>query len=198
MTVDGSATEPLTIENCDVTVTRTEPLALDTLFREITELAQIFDVQQRGRDLIGRLARRLDQMPSITASNTTVAFWFSGLRTPYLAGCCSAPGLYVTELGVTNVLADTREECPEVSWESSADRDPDVLVLADLNRRRIDGDSLDTKEKFLESNPVTRNMTAVRGKRYVVLTGLELYPAIRVIDAMEKLAAGFKSFDLAR
>ncbi|MFV8050805.1 ABC transporter substrate-binding protein [Mycobacterium sp. 48b] len=180
------------------TVSRTEPLALDTLFREITELAQIFDVQERGRDLVAQLTRRLDGPPSITATDTTVAFWFSGLRTPYVAGCCSAPGLYATELGVTNVFADAREDWPEVSWESLADRDPDVLVLADLNRRRIDGDSLDAKVKFLESNPVTKNMTAVRDKRYVVLTGSELDPGIREIDALEKLAAGFRAFGLAQ
>jgi iron complex transport system substrate-binding protein len=180
------------------TVTRTEPLQLDTLFREIGELAQIFDVQQRGQDLIARLTRRLADTPSITTPDTTVAFWFSGLRTPYLAGCCSAPGLYAAELGVTNVFADAREDWPEVSWEALADRDPDVLVLADLNRRRVDGDALDTKVKFLESNPVTRNMAAVREKRYVVLTGSELDPGIREIDAVEKLAAGFKAFGLAR
>lgn len=180
------------------TVTRIEPLALDTLFREIGELAQIFDVQERGRDLIDRLTRRLDDAPSITEPHTSVAFWFSGLRTPYLAGCCSAPGLYATELGVTNVFADTREDWPEVSWEALADRDPDVLVLADLNRRRVDGDALDAKVKFLESNPVTRNMTAVRDKRYVVLSGSELDPGIREIDALEKLAAGFRAFGLAR
>ncbi|OCB43576.1 ABC transporter substrate-binding protein [Mycobacterium vulneris] len=180
------------------TVTRTEPLALETLFREIGELAQIFDVQQRGRDLIARLTRRLEDKPSITEPDTTVAFWFSGLRTPYLAGCCSAPGLYAGELGATNVFADTREDWPEVSWEALADRDPDVLVLADLNRRRVDGDALDTKVKFLESNPVTRNMSAVRDKRYVVLSGSELDPGIREIDALEKLAAGFRAFGLAR
>ncbi|MCV7362035.1 ABC transporter substrate-binding protein [Mycolicibacterium neworleansense] len=180
------------------TVTRTEPLALDTLFREIRELAQIFDVQERGRDLIARLTRRLEDTPSITEPTTSVAFWFSGLRTPYLAGCCSAPGLYATQLGVTNVFSDTREDWPEVSWEALADRDPDVLVLADLNRRRVDGDALDAKVKFLESNPVTRNMSAVRDRRYVVLAGSELDPGIREIDALEKLAAGFRAFGLAR
>ncbi|WKG01568.1 ABC transporter substrate-binding protein [Mycolicibacterium sp. HK-90] len=180
------------------TVTRTEPLTLDTLYREIRELAEIFDVQQRGQDLLDRLLRRLDDVPSSVAPDTSVAFWFSGLRTPYLAGCCSAPGLYATELGVTNVFADAREDWPEVSWEALADRDPDVLVLADLNRRRVDGDALDSKVKFLESNPVTRNMSAVRAKRYVVLTGSELDPGIREIDAVVKLAAGLKAFGLAQ
>ncbi|MBU9765764.1 ABC transporter substrate-binding protein [Mycobacterium sp. TNTM28] len=180
------------------TVTRTQPLALDTLFREIRELAEIFDVPQRGEDLVGRLTRRLESAATVTAPDTSVAFWFSGLRTPYLAGCCSAPGLYATELGVTNVFADARADWPEISWEALADRDPDVLVLADLQRRRIDGDALETKVKFLESNPVTKNMTAVRAKRYVVLTGSELDPGIREIDALEKLATGFKTFGLAR
>ncbi|MGV0805698.1 ABC transporter substrate-binding protein [Mycolicibacterium setense] len=178
------------------TVTRTEPLTLHTLYREIRELAQIFDVQQRGQDLIDRLARRLDDIPATT--DISVAFWFSGLRTPYLAGCCSAPGLYATELGATNVFADTREDWPEVSWEALADRNPDVLVLADLDRRRVDGDALESKETFLESNPVTRNMTAVRNKRYVVLSGSELDPGIREVDAVVKLAAGLKAFGLAQ
>ncbi|WP_442930781.1 ABC transporter substrate-binding protein [Mycolicibacterium sp. 050232] len=180
------------------TVTRTEPLALDTLFREIRELSQIFDVQERGQDLITRLTRRLGDTSSITEPNTSVAFWFSGLRTPYLAGCCSAPGLYAAHLGVTNVFSDTREDWPEVSWEALADRDPDVLVLADLNRRRVDGDALDAKVKFLESDPVTRNMSAVRERRYVVLSGSELDPGIREIDALEKMAAGLRAFGLAR
>lgn len=180
------------------TVTRTAPLEMDTLFREITELAKIFDVQDRGAQLVSALTRRLADAPAIPQRDATVAFWFSGLRTPYLAGCCSAPGLYAREVGVTNVFADAEEDWPEISWEALADRDPDVLVLADLSRKRIDGDALDTKIAFLESNPVTRTMTAVQEKRYVVLTGSELDPGIRQVDAVEKLAAGFVSVGQTR
>lgn len=173
------------------TVTRTAPLKMDTLFREITELAQIFDVQQRGEELVAKLRQRLADAQEVPQQDATVAFWFSGLRTPYMAGCCSAPGLYATEVGATNVFADAREDWPEVSWEVVADRDPDVLVLADLSRKRIDGDALDSKKAFLESDPLTRNMTAVQQQRYAVLTGSELDPGIRQIDAIEKIAAGF-------
>jgi iron complex transport system substrate-binding protein len=179
-------------------VTRTERLSFDTLYREIRELAQIFDVQQRGQDLIERLTRRLDDIPSTTAPDVSVAFWFSGLRTPYLAGCCSAPGLYATEHGLGNVFADAREDWPEVSWEALADRNPDVLVLGDLSRGRVDGDALESKVAFLESNPVTANMAAVRNKHYVVLTGSELDPGIREVDAVVKMAAGLKAFGLAQ
>lgn len=172
-------------------VTRTEPLRIDTLFQEITELAEIFDVQDRGAQLVSQLKQRLAHVDATHGkADATVAFWFSGLKTPYLAGCCAAPGLYAQQVGATNVFSDLREDWPEVSWEALADRNPDVLVLADLSRKRVDGDALDTKKQFLESNPVTRNLTAVANQRYVVMTGSELDPGIREIDAIEKLAAG--------
>lgn len=176
------------------TVTRTEPLRIDTLFQEITELAQIFDVQEHGAELVAQLRQRLDEVtPSQGGGDDrTVAFWFSGVKTPYLAGCCAAPGLYAGMAGATNVFADLSEDWPEVSWEALADRDPEVLVLADLSRKRIEGDSMETKKQFLESNPVTKNMTAVINQRYVVMTGSELDPGIREIDAIERLAAGIE------
>ncbi|MGW5318398.1 ABC transporter substrate-binding protein [Nocardia thailandica] len=173
------------------TVTRTAPLGIDTLFREITELARIFDVQERGAQLVDQLRTRL-QAATARADHPgepTVAFWFSGIKTPYMAGCCSAPGLYAREVGARNVFADAREDWPEISWEAVVAADPEILVLADLSRTRVDGDALTTKTQFLESNPATARMRAVQGKRYVVMTGSELDPGIREIDAIEKLAA---------
>ncbi|MDL9948828.1 hypothetical protein QSJ19_25250 [Gordonia sp. ABSL11-1] len=68
-----------------------------------------------------------------------------------------------------------------------------MLVLGDLSRKRIEGDSLYTKKAFLASNPLSRRLDAVRNQRYVVLTGCELDPGIREVDAVEKLAAGLQS-----
>ncbi|MGC4994757.1 ABC transporter substrate-binding protein [Nocardia salmonicida] len=177
------------------TVTRTEPLTIDTLFREISELARIFDVQERGAQLVdqlkGRLAAATTAIPADPAP--TVAFWFSGIKAPYMAGCCSAPGLYARETGARNVFADQREDWPEINWEAVVAADPDVLVLADLSRQRVEGDALATKMAFLESNPATSRMRAVQGKHYVVMTGSELDPGIREIDAIEKLATGLSA-----
>ncbi|WP_063025098.1 ABC transporter substrate-binding protein [Nocardia niwae] len=175
-------------------VTRTEPLTIDTLFQEISELARIFDVQQRGAQLIDQLKSRLAAATTTPAEPTpTVAFWFSGIKAPYMAGCCSAPGMYARQVGVRNVFADQREDWPEINWEAVVAADPDILVLADLSRQRVDGDALTTKITFLESNPATSRMRAVQGKRYVVMTGSELDPGIREIDAIEKLAIGLTS-----
>lgn len=175
---------------------RTQPLTMDLIYREITDLATIFDVPRSGEDLVAGLQRRLDAV-NPADSGVTAAFWFSDIRTPYMAGCCGSPGIIAAETGLRNVFDDTQDEWPQVSWETVADRDPDVLVLADLSRRTIDGDALDSKIEFLESNPVTRQLSAVRENRYIVVNGADLNPSIRTVDGVEKVADGLSEFGLA-
>lgn len=170
---------------------RSAPFTMDAIYTEIRDLATIFDVAERGDQLIAQLRRR---MASATGTETGIdmAFWFSDIRAPYFAGCCGSPGVIAGTAGARNVFADTSDEWPQVSWESVADRDPDVLVLADLSRRTIDGDALATKIEFLESNPLTRGLTAVRQRRYIVVNGADLNPSIRTVDGAEKVAKGLR------
>ncbi|MGW0160529.1 ABC transporter substrate-binding protein [Mycobacterium sp. NPDC003323] len=174
---------------------RTEPFTMAAVYTEIRELARIFDVTDRGEELIADLEQRVSA--SRMQADADLAYWFSDVRAPYFGGCCGSPGVITDTVGARNIFVDTTEEWPQVSWEVIAERDPDVLVLADLSRRTIDGDALDTKIRFLESNPVTSRMTAVQQKRYVVVNGADLNPSIRTVDGAEKVAAGLRRFGFA-
>ncbi|MFN6554362.1 ABC transporter substrate-binding protein [Mycolicibacterium septicum] len=168
---------------------RSTPFSMDAVYTEIRDLATIFGVVERGDRLIAELRRRMDTAGA-ALSGVDMAFWFSDVRAPYFAGCCGSPGVIAGTVGARNVFADTTDEWPQVSWESVADRDPDVLVLGDLSRRTIDGDALEAKVAFLESNPLTRGLTAVRHRRYIVVNGADLNPSIRTVDGVEKVAKG--------
>ena len=117
-----------------------------------------------------------------------MAFWFADTKSPYVAGGLGSANLLATTVGATNVFSDTVEDWPAVGWETLVDRDPDVLVLGDLARNRFPGDLLADKIAFLESDPVTSMMAAVRGNRYIALHGAEMNPSIRSVDGVEKLS----------
>ncbi|GHC66156.1 ABC transporter substrate-binding protein [Streptomyces flavofungini] len=179
--------------------TRTKTLTMDTVYGEIRDLARIFDVEKRGEKLIADLKSRAAKAAgSIDASDTTLMYWFANSEAPYIAGCCGAPGVITRELGVRNAFANTREEWPQINWETIADRDPDVLVIGDLTRRSQSAESARQKIKFLESNPATKNLTAVKKKRYVLLSGQALNPSIRTVDGIEQVAAALREFGLAK
>ncbi|MFG2561281.1 ABC transporter substrate-binding protein [Streptomyces sp. NPDC048496] len=177
---------------------RTEALTMDSVYGEVRDLAKVFGVQQRGDELVARLRERVRKATDgIDASDATLLYWFSDSKAPYLAGCCGAPGVITRELGAKNVFDDTHEEWPQISWETVADRNPDVLVIGDLTRRAQTAESAAKKIEFLESNPATKNMDAVEHKRYVLLSGQAMNPSIRTVEGLEQVAAGLRTFGLA-
>jgi iron complex transport system substrate-binding protein len=174
--------------------TRTQPLTIDSLYQEIRELAQIFDVPSRGETLVSELeGRRQAALDGIDASGQTVAFWFSDLKTPYVAGGLGAANLLATDVGAVNVFADLDDDWPATTWEDFADRDPDVIVLADLSRQRWPGDQGQEKIDFLQTDPVTKGLTAVAEEQFVSLHGADMNPSIRTVDGLEALAEGLRA-----
>ncbi|WP_330237733.1 ABC transporter substrate-binding protein [Streptomyces sp. NBC_00525] len=178
---------------------RTGALTMDSVYAEVRDLARVFGVPERGEKLVARLRTRVrEAADGLDASGTTVLYWFANSESPYLAGCCGAPGIITRELGLKNVFDDTHDEWPQINWETVADRDPDVLVIGDLTRKSQTAESAAGKIAFLESNPVTRNMAAVRHKRYVLLSGQAMNPTIRTVEGVERVAAGLRGFGLAK
>ncbi|WEH43918.1 ABC transporter substrate-binding protein [Streptomyces sp. AM 2-1-1] len=177
---------------------RSASLTLDSVYTEIRDLAAVFGVRERGEALVAGLRDRVTKATAgIDASGTTLLYWFANSQAPYMAGCCGAPGIITTALGAENVFDDTHEEWPQINWETVADRDPDVLVIGDLTRDAQTAESAGKKIAFLESNPATRNMDAVRNKRYVLLSGQAMNPTIRTVEGIERVAAGLRGFGLA-
>ncbi|MBC2644370.1 MULTISPECIES: ABC transporter substrate-binding protein [unclassified Rhodococcus (in: high G+C Gram-positive bacteria)] len=188
-----------TDESVNADGARTELLRIDTVYKEIRELAAIFDVRDRGEAFVAELQQRFEAASgTVNAAGVSLAYWFADTKTPYMAGCCGSSGIITNSVGAQNIFSDTTDEWPQVSWESVLDRDPTALVLADLSRRSIDGDALDSKIAFLESNPVTQRLTAVRDQRYIVVNGADLNPSIRTVDGVEKTAAALKQWGPAR
>ncbi|MFT7839717.1 ABC transporter substrate-binding protein [Saccharothrix sp. BKS2] len=174
---------------------RTTALSVDDVYREIRDLARLFAVEARGEEVVAGLQRRLAATTEgLDASGTTVLYWFANSESPYLAGCCGAPGVITRALGARNVFDDTDEEWPQVNWETVVERDPAVLVIGDLTRRSQTAESAAAKIGFLESNPVTSRMRAVREKRYVPLSGQALNPTMRTVEGVERVAEALRRF----
>ncbi|MFD6949633.1 ABC transporter substrate-binding protein [Nocardiopsis sp. TSRI0078] len=178
---------------------RSEPLTLDTVYGEIRDLAGVFGVQERGEELVARLEQRVGTATDgLNASDVSLMYWFANSQSPYLAGCCGAPGVITRAVGAENAFADTHDEWPQINWETVADRDPDVIVLGDLTRESQTAETAEAKIDFLESNPATRNLTAVREERYILLSGQAMNPTIRTVEGIEQVADGLRGLGLAQ
>ena len=183
---------------------RKELFTMDLIYQEIAELSEIFDIKERGDALIADLKKReADAVASIEGAagkNLPVVFWFSSKEVSgdaFIAGKNSAPAYILKTIGAKNVVT-TEEEWPLVGWETISQANPAVIVLATMDRRRYAADDPQTKIDFLENDPVTKELDAVKNKRFVMMDAQSMNPTIRTIDGIETLAAGIKSFGLSQ
>jgi iron complex transport system substrate-binding protein len=167
---------------------RPADFSFDGVLAEITEIAALFGVPERGAALVAGQRARLAAAPKGPAG-TTVLWYYSGTKTPYVAGVGGVPAAISTHLGIRNVYGDAGQTWPAGSWEQIAARDPDVIVVADLTRGG-DGDSAQSKIDFLRANPLTAELGAVRAGRFITVPGSAMDPSVRSIGALEAVGAG--------
>ncbi|MGA1802116.1 ABC transporter substrate-binding protein [Rhizobium sp. HT1-10] len=179
---------------------RREMFTMDLIYQEISQLSDIFDIKERGDALIADLRKReataVASIEGPSARNLPVVFWYSSKDVrgdAFIAGKNSAPAYIMKTLDARNVVT-TEEEWPLVGWETIAEANPAVIVIATMDRRRYAADDPKVKLDFLESDPVTSQMDAVKNKRFVLMDAQSMNPTIRTIDGIEVLAKGIKSF----
>lgn len=181
---------------------RKEMFTMDLVYREILDLARIFNVSARGEQLVADLKAReaaaVAKVANASAKGVSVVFWFSSPEVDgdaYVAGKNGAPAYILKTLGARNIVT-TEEEWPLVSWETIAGENPSVIVLGEMDRRRYGADSATVKRQFLESDPVTSRLEAVQKDRLILMDAQAMNPTIRTIDGIETLADGIKRFGL--
>ncbi|MDZ5111840.1 ABC transporter substrate-binding protein [Pseudomonas putida] len=179
--------------------TRLQAFQVDTIYKSVSQLAAIFDVQDRGTALNSELRSRLDsaraQLADKDLAATSALFWFSSadLHTdPYVAGRQGVADFMLRTLGVRNVV-ESSEEWPTVGWETLAKANPTWLIIARMDRRRYPADDYEKKLAFLRSDPVTRNMDAVKHDRIIILDADAMQAGIRLFSGLQTLAAAFAS-----
>ncbi|UTL89202.1 ABC transporter substrate-binding protein [Pseudomonas fluorescens] len=184
--------------------TRLQAFQVDSIYKSVSQLAEIFDVQDRGAalnaDLKGRLDSAKKQLAGKDLSNTSALFWFSSADLgidPYVAGRQGVADFMLRTLGVHNVVEST-EEWPTVGWETLAKANPTWLIIARMDRRRYPADDYRKKLEFLRHDPVTKQMDAVRNKRIIILDADAMQAGIRLFRGLQTLSSAFASGEAAQ
>lgn len=179
--------------------TRSSPFSTRTVYKGIEQLGEIFDRQDRAAEIQAELHARenaaIDKARGLGLQDVTAAVWFSSADLeldPYVAGRKGIPAFMLNAVGIRNVV-ESDEEWPTVGWETVARANPTILVLARMDRRRFVADDVEKKLEFLKSDPVTREMEAVRNNRIVILDAHEMQATIRIVTGIEKLTEAMKT-----
>lgn len=183
--------------------TRSELFSTEQLYKSITQLSEIYDLQNKGTALIEELkaseSEAIEKAQGLNLpEDTSGLFWFSSADMdidPYVAGQKGVPAYMMDKLGVENVVLSD-EEWPTVGWETLAKTDPTFIVIAQMDRRRFPADDVEKKREFLMNDPVAREMTAVREGRIITIDAHAMSPTVRAIYALDQVADALAAYNL--
>ncbi|SIQ96337.1 iron complex transport system substrate-binding protein [Rhizobium sp. RU20A] len=187
-----------TNSSTDVYGSRGALWTMDLLYKEIDELARIFNVADRGQAVIADLKAREAALRAIITpggKKLSYVFWFSSpspSADAYLGGRNGASGYIADLLGGVNAIS-SEAEWPALGWESIIAANPDVIVVASLDRNRWELDKPEAKIKFLTTDPATALMDAVRNNNIFVMDGQAMNPTVRTIFGAEQVAEQLKA-----
>lgn len=162
--------------------------SLDDLFRDLSNLGRIFSVEASAQKQVEQMRSRIDSVRQTVAQaqhTPTVFLYDSGEDRPTTSGRLGMPQALIESAGGRNVMDDVSASWTQVNWESVVERDPEVIVIVDYGPR-----SWQQKRDFLLNQPALKDVRAIREQRFIVLTYLEVTPAVENALAIEKIAAG--------
>ncbi|MFI6373333.1 ABC transporter substrate-binding protein [Streptomyces sp. NPDC050546] len=150
-----------------------QKLTFTSLIETVTALGTLFGEPDAARKLNARLTEQWEEVKAQVkgADPVDVLVFDSGQTAPTVAGGQGLANTLVTTAGGRNVFSDLKSDWGEGSWDEVVRRDPDVILVVDYFTA---GNTARDKIKQLRSDPVLRDVTAVKENRFLVvgLTGL--------------------------
>ncbi len=172
-------------ESCAAVQTGLGPITVEDTYRDLSNLGVIFGAQARADEVITRMRTeiataqaRVRGLPPVTVFD-----YDSGESAPFTAGGLATPTALLALAGGKNVFASLQKSFTSVSWEQVVAADPQCILINDYGTP-----TAAQKQQFLETSPITRNLTAVKSHCFLTLPYDEITPSPRNAEAVTSLA----------
>ena len=172
-------------ESCAHVQASKQSVSVDDTYQDLTDLGQIFDVPQEAQLVINSIEAQIASVRSKVASlpPVTVFDYDSGTSAPFTGPGLAMPNAEITLGGGTNIFAGLKQSWTSVSWEQVVKADPQCIIINDYSTP-----TAAQKEQFLETSPITKNLTAVKNRCFLALTYDEVTPSPRNGEAIVAIA----------
>ena len=172
-------------ESCAHVPPGTTTVSIGDTYQDLRNLGQIFNVRARAAKVIsGMQAQVAAARAKIDGLKPVTVFDYdSGESAPFTGPGLAMPTALITLGGGTNIFGSLKQSWTSVSWEQVVKADPQCIIINDYGTP-----TAAQKEKFLETSPITRNLTAVRNHCFLPLAYDEVTPGPRNAQAAVAIA----------
>jgi iron complex transport system substrate-binding protein len=151
-------------------------VSVNDTYRDLTNLGRVFAVPDRAALVINAMKAQIASVQSKVAGLPPISVfdYDSGTSAPFTGPGLAMVNAEITAGGGTNIFAGLKQSWTSVSWEQVVKADPQCIIINDYSTP-----TAAQKEQFLETSPITKNLTAVKNRCFLPLTYDEVTPSPR-------------------
>lgn len=165
-----------TLDEQGITVFVIDPVNLEQVFSALNQLGEIFGTEPTAENQVAALSARSRNIDRIQGPPWPRVFVQVSREPLFTIGKDSFLSAVIQDAGGLSVTANIPTAYPNLSKETAAAMNPDVIILSDSEDNR-------------EPNEVFKNSPAVRsGRVYRVNADIISRPGPRLVDALEEIA----------
>jgi hypothetical protein len=160
---------------------------IDTVYDDIQNIGKIFHVEDRAEKVAADYKKKVDDIATkVKDAEPVDVFVFdfqdkSGFMTP---GGKSFQTSLLKLAGARNVFEDFDTDFDVATIEQIIQKNPEYIVLVEY----WEENEAQEKIKYLESIPELADVTAIKNKNYIGVTGIEYFPSLHNVDFIENIA----------
>jgi len=176
------------LEEYGITVYVCEATDYEGVWKEITELGEIFEVQDEAAAYIASEKARLAAIEEAVAGQETKKVFIYDSDTGsgvYTAGGPNIETLFIETAGGTNIFKEQEKAWVGVSYEEILNRNPDYIIIHDYEEA-----TYDENVAALTSDPILSQLDAVKNKHFIRLSLESALPGSRTAYSVETIAEG--------
>ena len=163
------------------------------LYTDLENLGEITGRPKQAETAVEDIKDRraaLEEAPQAEEA-PTIFLVSKGAKEVFTSGSFGAPQAIIEAAGGENATADVDDTWTEVSWERLVKSEPDFFVFSDYA-----GMTFQQKVRMLEANPATKDLPAVKEKRFLNLPTTAWTSGPLNIDAAEQLRKSLEEHEL--
>ena len=172
-------------ESCAHVQASKQTVSIDDTYQDLTNLGQIFDVPQKAEQVIDSMKAQVATAQAKVAGLTpvTVFDYDSGTSAPFTGPGLAMPNSLIGLGGGTNIFSSLKQSFTTVSWEQVVKDNPQCILINDYSTP-----TAAQKQQFLETSPITKELTAVKNHCFLALPYDEITPGPRNGEAVTAIA----------
>jgi iron complex transport system substrate-binding protein len=166
-----------TLEEQNIAVFVTNPNSLESIYKSIKQLGEIFGKQEKSIVLVGNMQKRVSEIEMKTkAANKPKTFVQISKGSIFTIGKTSFMTDLINRAGGVSATENIETAYPNLSKETALALQPEVIILSESD------DNKEPNDAFANS-PAVKN-----GKVFKINADVLSRPGPRVVDALEQIA----------